>query len=69
MVCGHFTDAMAQHQEDQAVRVSLDPKVVRGLDISHEYCPTINRSALVNQIVLEWLNGKDVFAPRRLRQS
>jgi hypothetical protein len=42
-----------------SVKVSLDWCVVNGLDKWREHCPTINRSALVNQIILEWLRSKN----------
>ncbi len=35
-------------------RVEIDAPIVRLLDQYRMNCPTINRSSLVNQILLEW---------------
>lgn len=51
---------MNSDQKDRTM-VGLDPCVTHGLDRWRQNCPTINRSALVNQILLEWLNEKDVW--------
>lgn len=55
-------------QENQTIKVGLDQEIVKGLDRWRDDCPTINRTALVNQIILEWLREKKV-QEMRLRQS
>ena len=54
------------------VKVEIDARIAASLDDWRDGCPTINRSALVNMIIKEWIMEQQVKAsqvPTRLRQS
>lgn len=41
--------------EYTAVNVKVDAGIVKGLDEWRQDCPSVNRSALVNQILQDWI--------------
>lgn len=64
--------AAMQHADVKPARIEIDAYLVRELDQYREFCPAINRSALVNQILLEWVKSEKIRnaqIPTRLRQS
>ena len=50
---------------EDGVKVEIDAYLVIALDTYRHNCPTINRSALVNTIILDWAQEQRI----RMHQS
>lgn len=47
------------------LKIAIDAELVRRLDRWRGETPSLNRTALVNYILLEWISDKEAASPRR----